>query len=33
MLPMPHISNDEIIDMLAYLRNLRQESSTEPQVK
>ena len=33
MLPMPHISNDEIIDMLAYLRNLRQESIAEPPVK
>jgi cytochrome c2 len=33
MVPMPHISDDEIIDMLAYLRDLRQEPNAEQQMK
>lgn len=33
MMPMPHISDDEIIDVLAYLRDLRQESNAEQLIK
>jgi cytochrome c2 len=33
MVPMPHISDDEIIDILAYLRDLRQEPNAEQQMK
>jgi len=33
MVPMTHISDDEIIDALAYLRVLRQESTGEHQAK
>ena len=33
MMPMPHISDDEIIDVLAYLRDLRQESNAEQLLK
>ena len=33
MVPMPHISDDEIIDVLAYLRDLRQELNAEQPMK
>jgi hypothetical protein len=33
MVPMPHISDDDIIHILAYLRELRQESNAEQQMK